>query len=76
MISKYVSMPVFLVSFILGLCCIYFMGPETKVIYKYPSPSNYKNMLYKDNVDQCFQFKPVATECPINPLAIKTVPIQ
>jgi len=52
------------------------MGPETKVIYKYPSPSNYKNMLYKDNVDQCFQFKPVATECPINPLAIKTVPVQ
>ena len=76
MISKYLSIPVFLSSFIIGLIFIYFLGPETKTIYKYPSPSNYKNILYKDKVDQCYQFKPTVTECPINPLAIKTVPIQ
>ena len=76
MISKYISIPVFLISFIIGLFCIYVVGPETKIIYKYPSPENYKNILFKDHVDQCFQFKPVETHCPINPLAIKTVPIQ
>jgi len=76
MLSKYISMPIFFSSFIIGLIFIYCLGPETKVIFKYPSPSNYKNLLYKDKVDQCFQFKPVEGQCPINPLSIKTIPVQ
>jgi hypothetical protein len=76
MIFKYISLPVFITSFIVGLFFVYFLGPETKTIYIYPSPDNYKDILYKDNADQCFQFTPKETVCPINPLAIKTVPIQ
>jgi hypothetical protein len=76
MISKYISIPIFLSSFIIGLVFIYFLGPDSKKIYKYPSPSNYKDILYKDKVEQCYQFKPNELECPINPLIIKTVPIQ
>ncbi len=76
MITKYVSIPTFLCSFVIGLLFIYMLGPESKVIYKYPSPSNYKNILFKDNDDQCFEFKPVETTCPINPLSIKTIPVQ
>lgn len=76
MFTKYISIPVFLSSFIIGLIFIYFLGPETKTIYKYPSPSNYKDILYKDKVDQCFKFNLVEGQCPINPLAIKTVPVQ
>jgi hypothetical protein len=76
MLTKYISIPVFLSSFIIGIIFVYFLGPETKTVYKYPSPSNYKNILYKDNVDQCYQFKPVVTECPINPYHVKTIPIQ
>lgn len=76
MISKYVSIPVFLCSFIVGLFFIYMIGEDKKVIYKYPSPQNYKDIMFKDKSDQCFQFKPVETTCPINPLAIKVVPIQ
>ena len=68
MISKYISIPVFLSSFIIGLVFIFFLGPETKTIYKYPSPSNYKDILYKDKVNQCYQFIPKETNCPINPL--------
>ena len=76
MIYKYISIPLFLSSFLIGLFCIYITGPEIKVIYKYPSPSNYKDILFKDKVDQCFQFTPVDTTCPINPLSFKTVPVQ
>ena len=76
MLTKYISIPIFLSSFIIGLVFIYFLGPETKIMYKYPSHSNYKDILYKDKVNQCYQFIPKETECPINPLAIKTVPIQ
>jgi len=76
MLTKYISIPVFLSSFIVGLVFIYFLGPDSKIIHKYPSPSNYKDILYKDKVDQCYQFKPNEMECPINPLIVKTVPIQ
>ncbi len=76
MISKYVSIPVFIISFIVGLLFIYILGEDRKVIYKYPSPENYKSILFKDKSEQCFQFKPVETNCPINPLSIKVVPIQ
>lgn len=76
MISKYVSIPVFLLSFIFGLIFIYFLGEDKKIIYKYPSPENYRDIIFKDKSEQCFQFKPVETNCPINPLAIKVVPIQ
>lgn len=76
MISNYISLPVFLVSFALGLFCIYVIGPETKSIYIYPSPQNYMKTQYKDNASQCFEFKPVETQCPINPFSLKTIPIQ
>ena len=76
MLSNYISLPVFLISFGIGLFCIYITGPEIKTVYVYPSPQNYLNTQYKDNVNQCFQYKPVETTCPINPFSIKTVPIQ
>jgi hypothetical protein len=76
MLSKYVSLPVFLISFGIGLFFIYITGPEIKTVFVYPSPQNYLKTQYKDNVNQCFQYKPVETNCPINPFSIKTVPIQ
>jgi hypothetical protein len=75
-ISRYISLPVFLVSFAVGLFCIYVIGPETKTIYKYPSPENYATFQFKDSANQCFQFQPKETTCPMNPLSIKTVPVQ
>ena len=76
MLSKYIHIPIFITSFAIGLFFVYVIGPEIKTIYMYPSPSNYSNMQYKDNTDQCFQFKPVETKCPLNPFEIKTVPVQ
>jgi hypothetical protein len=76
MLSNYISLSVFLTSFAIGLFCVYIIGPESKNIYIYPSPENYMKTQYKDSSNQCFQFKPVETKCPINPLSIKTVPIQ
>jgi hypothetical protein len=76
MLSKYISIQVFLISFALGLFFIYILGPDEKIIYMYPTPDNYKTIVYKDNADQCFSFKANETKCPFNPLSIKTVPAQ
>lgn len=76
MLSKYISLPVFIISFAVGLFFVYVLGPETKTIHIYPSPENYRSILYKDDSDQCFQFKPIETDCPINQSQINTVPVQ
>jgi hypothetical protein len=52
------------------------IGSEIKVVHKYPTPGNYEDIQFKDKSEQCFQFKPVPINCPINPFSIKTVPVQ
>ena len=76
MISKYINIPLFIISFALGLFFVYVLGPEIKTIYMYPSPSNYTKIQYKDASDQCFNFTPTETKCPMNPFDIHTVPVQ
>jgi hypothetical protein len=76
MLSKYVHIPVFIASFAIGLFFVYVLGPDIKTVYMYPTPSNYLKTQYKDKNSQCFEFKPVETECPVNPFDIKTVPVQ
>lgn len=76
MLSKYISLPVFIISFLIGLLFVYILGPEQKIIYKYPTPETYMNSLYKDNANECFLLKPEKIDCPLNPLSIKTIPIQ
>ena len=75
-ISRYISIPVFLLSFFLGLIAVYFIGVEKKTILVFPTPDTYKFIQYKDGADQCFQFTPTIVKCPMNPLAIKSVPVQ
>jgi hypothetical protein len=75
-ICNYISLPVFLVSFAVGLFFVYVIGPEKKTIYVYPTLENYTKTQYKDSAGQCFEFKPTETSCPFNPFSIKNVPIQ
>ena len=76
MLLDYISLPVFLASFALGLFFVYVLGAEEKIIYVYPTPYNSNTVQYKDGMDECFEYKPIVTKCPLNPFYIKTIPIQ
>jgi hypothetical protein len=76
MLLNYISLPVFLVSFAIGLFFTYILGPETKTIYIYPSPENINKVLFKDKANNCFTFEEDVIECPQDISKISTIPIQ
>ena len=76
MIFNYISLPIFLVSFAVGLFFVYILGPERKTIYIYPSPENFNKILFKDKADNCFLLKEQQVECPKDESKIFTIPIQ
>lgn len=76
MLLQYVSLPVFLISFAIGLFFIYILGPEMKTIYIYPSPENVHKILFKDKADNCFYFEEEVVECPKDKNYIFGIPIQ
>lgn len=76
MIFEHISLPIFLGSLAIGLFFIYIWGPETKVVYIYPSPENVEKVLFKDNADNCFYFKQVEVKCPSDISLLSKIPIQ
>ena len=76
MFLDYISIPIFAISFILGLLFIYILGPQTKTIYVYPSPENTNKVLFKDNANNCFYYDELEVKCPTDLSTISTIPIQ
>lgn len=76
MLLNYISIPIFLISFSIGLFFIYILGPEMKTIYIYPSPENVDKILFKDKADNCFYFEETPVKCPNNESLISKIPIQ
>ncbi len=76
MILNYISIPIFLISFAVGLFFVYVMGPEMKTIYIYPTPENVDKVLFKDKANNCFYFEEKYVECPKDDSLISSIPIQ
>ncbi len=76
MLLNYISIPIFLVSFAIGLFFVYILGPEMKTIYIYPTPENVDKVLFKDKANNCFQFEEHVVECPNDESLISSIPIQ
>lgn len=76
MLLDYISLPIFLISFAIGLFFIYVMGPEMKTIYIYPTPENVEKVLFKDKANNCFYFDEKTVNCPKDESKISNIPIQ
>jgi len=77
MISKYINVPIFFVSLIVGLLIVYFtMQNDLRKIYVYPTPENVDLLQYRDKVGNCFVYKSVDTPCPKNDAKLAKIPVQ
>ena len=76
MLFNYISIPIFLISFAVGIFFIYILGPEIKTIYIYPSPENVDKILFKDTADNCFYFEEETVECPKDDSFLSKIQMQ
>jgi hypothetical protein len=73
---KYISIPLFIASFLIGLVYIYLSAPPTRNIIIYPTIDNMDKFQYKDRAENCFTFIPHEKKCPFISSSIKQIPIQ
>ena len=71
--SKYISFPIFIASFLLGIIFIYFWEKKRTVVL-FPNPQSYMNVQYKDNIGTCFELSPHQVVCPTDSV-IHSIPI-
>ena len=63
---KYINIPVFIISLIIGIAMVYITMPDNRKIYVYPTPENISVLRYKDKTDTCFTFQQKEVACPKN----------
>ncbi len=73
---KYISIPLFIISFVVGMVYIYMSNPPQRNILIYPTVDNNNKFQYKDNAENCFTFLATEQKCPFNTGSLKTIPIQ
>ena len=71
-----ISIPLFIISFAVGMFFVYCMGVEPRVIHIYPSPDNIDKYILKDKADNCFKSVKKQVSCPLNKKDIAKTPMQ
>ena len=74
MLMDKIYLNVFLYSLAIGILLVYLMGEDKKIIYVYPNMANYQDIMFEDQANQCYQYKPIYTPCPSNSYYIKKIP--
>lgn len=57
------SIPAFIIAFILGLIYVYISAPKQKHVIKYPTPFNSEKIIYKNYDNICYKYKAEEVIC-------------
>jgi len=75
-ITKYINIPIFIVSLAVGIFMVYVTMPNMRKIYVYPTPDNIELLQYRDKSDSCFHYKQEEIKCPKDESKISKIPVQ
>ena len=75
-VTKYINIPIFIISFAFGVFAVYTTLPDMKKIIVYPSPENVSHIQYKDKANQCFRFNETKVNCQKKNTNIFKIPPQ
>lgn len=76
MLLKFINVPVFIISFAIGVFFVYVFMPETRTILVYPTPENVSLLQYQDATGACFHLREQEVECPKSESDISKIPAQ
>lgn len=69
----WINFRVFIISFLIGLFCIFITTPDPKQITVYPTTDNEHLFQFRDKANNCFQLKQTVVKCSND---IEEIPIQ
>ena len=75
MIKHFLWLP-FVCGIIVGVVGIYFIKPETTVIFKYPTPENAGTLTYKDKNSVCYKYSGKEVSCDAKDIVLKNYPLN
>lgn len=73
---KFIHIPIFIISFAVGVFYIYINTSPVRKIIVYPTPDNLNKILYRDKSDACFTYEQEKIKCPSNKDQIFQIPTQ
>ena len=73
---QFLSIPTFIVAFIIGLVFSYIKTPKYKYVYMYPTPDNLKKYQWVDKAKNCYGWTKIEVHCPEQLSDAQTIPIQ
>ena len=66
----------FLVGLFIGLLYTYLQKTTQQVVYKYPTPDNAGQIVYKDKAGVCYKYRADKVDCPSDIADATKQPIQ
>jgi len=66
---------VFICALAIGIFVSYVFGPRPNILFKYPTPQNASTIVYKDDLDNCYQYDPHVVQCPSDKKKITQIPV-
>lgn len=73
---KHICIGPFVFGVVLGIIGFFFISPSKTVTYKYPTPQDQGNVIYKDKNGTCYRYQAKEVDCDKNEATLKDFPLS